>query len=103
MDSRVPDEIVTVTGHYEPEQLAEIIKNSEVNIFLFPSIVPETFSYVAHELVAMGVPLACFNMGAPAELVRTYKNGLALGSMEAGAILTELEKFRRKIYQISDD
>lgn len=99
LDAKVPDKVVTVTGRYEPERLAEIIKKSGANIFLFPSIIPETFSYVAHELVAMDVPFACFNMGAPADLARTYKKGLVLGCMEAGDVLIELENFWHEIYQ----
>jgi glycosyltransferase involved in cell wall biosynthesis len=99
LETKIPNNIVKVTGAYDPEHLSEIIKNSGANIFLFPSIWAETFSFVSHELVAMGVPFACFDFGAQAELARTYEKGLILDSMNAGDILNKLEIFWRDIYR----
>ncbi len=93
LEARVPNHIVTVTGPYEAARLSEMIENSGANVFLFPSIWAETFSYVSHELVEMGVPFACFNFGAPADLARSYDKGLILSSMNSGIILDELESF----------
>jgi glycosyltransferase involved in cell wall biosynthesis len=102
IDVQVCDEVVTVTGPYETKQLAQMIKKSGANIFLFPSIVSETFSYVAHELAAMNVPFACFDIGAPADLARTYEGGLVLSSMEPNKTLHDLERFWHKTYQITE-
>jgi hypothetical protein len=102
LETKVPVEVVTVTGIYEPNQLAKLIQKSGANIFLLPSIVSETFSYVAHELVAMDVPFACFDIGAPADLARTYQKGLILNSQEASNILSELEHFYFETYSSRD-
>jgi len=95
------ERVLKQTGPYRQENLAENIKRSGANIMLFPSIYPETFSYVTHELISLGLPLACFNLGAPAERVRTYEKGLILESQEPEAILRALRSFFLHIYRPS--
>jgi len=90
---------MNVTGRYERTALASAIEQSNANIFLFPSIWPETFSYVAHELMACGVPLCCFNLGAPAEAVANYSNGLILGDATSPSrLLAQMEDFRAQLF-----
>ena len=62
-------------------------------MMLFPSIYPETFSYVVHELMAMDLPIAAFNIGAPAEKLRHYAHGLLLFSRQPEDILADLIQF----------
>jgi glycosyltransferase involved in cell wall biosynthesis len=93
IEKRLSAQVVKVTGPYEADKLPALVRQSGANLFLFPSIWAETFSYVAHELVAMGVPFACFDFGAPADLARTYEYGLVLSSMQPETILNELENF----------
>lgn len=97
----VPDfsaDCLKVTGRYERTALASAIEQSGANIFLFPSIWPETFSYVAHEIMACGVPLCCFNLGAPAEAVANYSTGLVLDGQASPAMLLErMEGFRAQL------
>ena len=63
------------TGAYEPNQLPKLIENSGTNVFLFPSIWPETFSFVTDELIEMDVPVVCFDIGAPSERIKKYRKG----------------------------
>lgn len=98
LEQKVPKSIVTITGPYEAENLPELVKNSGANVFLFSSILPETFSYVSNELIAMNVPFACFNLGAPADLARSYSKGLVLDSFDETSALVELNKFWATIY-----
>ncbi|PXW87643.1 GT2 family glycosyltransferase [Nitrosomonas sp. Nm84] len=97
----VPDfsaDCLKVTGRYERTALASAIAQSGANIFLFPSIWPETFSYVAHEIMVCGVPLCCFNLGAPAEAVTNYSTGLVLDDRASPAMLLEqMEGFRAQL------
>lgn len=90
--------VVTQTGSYQHNDLSGLIEKSGANIFLFPSICPETFSYVVEELMTMSLPVASFNLGAPAERIATYKDGLVLDSMEPAAVLDALISFHRKTY-----
>lgn len=90
--------VVKQTGAYKHDEFPELIERSGANIFLFPSICPETFSYVVQELMGMEVPVASFNIGAPAERLATYPKGLVLDSMDPVAVLDDLISFHRKIY-----
>ncbi len=95
--------IVRQTGPYQHDQLPELIHSSGTNIMLFPSIWPETFSYVAQELIQMNLPVASFNFGAPAERIATYSKGLILSTMDAAKVLDELINFHHKIYLANND
>ncbi|MBY0498785.1 MAG: glycosyltransferase [Nitrosomonas sp.] len=86
------------TGRYERALLAPTIEQSGANVFLFPSIWPETFSYVAHELMACGVPLCCFNFGAPADAVASYSSGLVLEQTTPAQLLSQMDHFRLRLY-----
>jgi len=87
--------VATVTGNYDRERLAEIVEQSGVSVFLVPSIWPETFSYVTEELIQLGVPVAVFDLGAPAERVRHYSRGRVLTLSEPKALLAELWELHR--------
>lgn len=76
-----------VTGPYKTENLPQILEDLEVNVCLLPSIWPETFSYVAEELMALDVPLVCFDLGAPAERVVHYQRGQIASEMSADGAL----------------
>jgi glycosyltransferase involved in cell wall biosynthesis len=93
LELRVNPNIVHQTGLYQRQQLPETIKKSGANIMLFPSVWPETFSYVTQELIELDLPLACMNLGAPAERVSTYSKGLVLQSTDPKRILKELRAF----------
>jgi len=67
-----------ITGRYERDNLPQIVEDEEIDIFLIPSICPETFSYTTNEIIMMGMPLMVFNVGAPAERVREYSRGVVL-------------------------
>ncbi|WPS00314.1 glycosyltransferase [Klebsiella aerogenes] len=100
IEASCPSGVVTQTGPYKQSDLPDLLEDNGVNIILFPSIWPETFSYVVQEMVELGYPIACFNLGAPAERLKNYQKGLILSSMSAGNVLQELIKFHRKIYTI---
>ena len=78
LDRIPPIENLKVTGTYKTADLPNLIEREHINVFLFPSIWPETFSFVCEELMALGVPLAVFDLGAPAERVRNYPLGRIL-------------------------
>ncbi|MBX3586304.1 MAG: glycosyltransferase family 4 protein [Ramlibacter sp.] len=66
---------IVQTGPYKPEQLAGLLRTHGVHLALMPSVVAETFSYVTHELMQLGVPVMCFSLGAQAEAVARYTRG----------------------------
>lgn len=92
--------VVSQTGHYKHDDLAKLIEASGVNVMLFPSIWPETFSYVVQELMEMKLPIASFDLGAPAERLASYQKGLILKDFDVPSVLTELVMFHKRIYSV---
>ncbi|WP_066573569.1 glycosyltransferase [Burkholderia sp. ABCPW 14] len=86
---------LTVTGSYERDKLASLMVKHKVNVIAFTSIWPETFSFVVAEVMSLGIPIVCFDLGAPAERVKNYSLGrvVPLGDgkelLEAAAALRE--------------
>ncbi len=91
------------TGSYRRHELPRHIEESGVNVVLFPTICPETYSFVCHECVALGLPLACFDLGAQAEVVREYRQGHILSSMEPAVILEELTALHHRCYLSTEE
>ena len=88
---------VRITGRYRPEALPAILEDVGINLVWFPSIWPETFSYVTAEVIALGLPIACFDLGAPAERIRDYALGCILSSSEPRGLLRELLAFHAQL------
>ncbi|RLB37338.1 MAG: hypothetical protein DRH12_14500 [Deltaproteobacteria bacterium] len=82
-----------ITGPYSRIELPKIIEKSGANIFFVPSIWPETFCLTAEELMALRVPLAVFDIGAPPERVAKYSYGLVIKEINAFSALKELMNF----------
>jgi GT2 family glycosyltransferase len=80
-----------VTGPYSHSELPQLLQESGANVFLLPSIWPETFSYVAEELMQMALPLAVFSIGAPAERVANYPKGLVISTINVQSVLEALD------------
>lgn len=96
-----PEELapnVVVTGSYELASLPDILAQYKVTIGFIPSICPETFSYVTQECMNLGLPLVCFNIGAPAERISRWEHGLVVEEISAENALKALNALdsRRK-------
>jgi glycosyltransferase involved in cell wall biosynthesis len=76
---------VRVTGAFERDDLPRLLSDEGVGFALLPSICPETFSFVVHELLALGLPLAAFDLGAQAEALRAQGGRALLLDPSAGA------------------
>ena len=83
-------------GRYEVSRLDQIILEQGISCVLFPSICPETFSYTVSELIHVGIPIACFNLGAQAEKVSQYKYGELIKENNNDAIYDALLKAHEK-------
>ena len=99
LEERVNPAIVRQTGPYQRENLGNEILKSGANVMLFPSICPETFSYVTNEIIHLGMPLACFDYGAPAERLQSYEKGLVLDSEDPRSVLNGMRQLFQKFYQ----
>lgn len=94
-----PNEItnITITGKYKTSELPKLIKNHQIDIVFIASILPETFSYTTSEVMSMGIPVVCYNMGAPSERIGKYDKGLVLEKISPAENLTEIIEFVKKV------
>ena len=90
-------------GQYDVKDLPSIMQKNLIDIVLIPSIGPETFSYTTEEAMSMDIPVACYNIGAPAERVKNYKNGLIISQIDAQTTLNEIINFVKKRREIAHD
>ncbi|PRD41705.1 glycosyl transferase [Phyllobacterium phragmitis] len=77
-DYRFHRSVVTVYGQYQIEDLTSIAAQQQIGCWLMPSIWPETFSYAIHEMLATGLPVFCFSLGAQADAAARSENGHVL-------------------------
>ena len=66
------------TGEYHESDLPTLVGDINPDIFFFPSVWPETFSYVCSEIMELGYPLASFDLGAQADKASSVEYGLVL-------------------------
>lgn len=66
---------VRVTGRYDPVMLPKMLSSHGVTAWLMPSVWPETFSFTTREMLATGLPVMAFDLGAQGEAVREAPNG----------------------------
>ncbi|WP_439100662.1 glycosyltransferase [Congregibacter sp.] len=95
---RFDSRVVSVSGGYKASELPELLDDLAVSLVLMPSIWPETFSYVAHEVMAMKLPLVTLPLGAQAECAESYSRGFVASSMHAPTLLDEMLGFARSGY-----
>lgn len=89
--------VLRITGPYRAGELPALLRRERVGACLLPSIWHETFSYVTSELMAYGLPLAVFDLGAPAERVRGYERGAIIPRVDAQAALDTLFALRDRL------
>jgi len=78
------------TGEYFAEDIVRHTYENDIDVFLIPSVWPETFSYTTEEIMKMNMPVACFNIGAPADRVREYDKGVIIPEMSGEEALKTL-------------
>jgi len=86
-----------VTGDYSRDDLPRLVERHGVNMFFFPSIWPETFSYVISEMTALGLPIVAFDLGAPAERLRSNPRARLVERVDADAALDALLELHRSL------
>lgn len=91
LDAVVSSRRLSATGTFRHDDLVGLIETHGVNVFLFPSICPETFSYMTEEMMVLRLPVVAFDLGAPAERLRGYELGRLCAETNAEAALAELE------------
>lgn len=92
------------TGSYAREDLPDLLESRGVNLVFIPSVWPETFSYTTAEAMMMGLPIACFNYGAPAHRVSGYEHGLILDGAHLERAVPDIVAFMKQhVFQRGTD
>jgi hypothetical protein len=76
-----------VHGAYSTDQMPAMLEEHGISAAVLPSVVPETFSYVAEEIASMAVPFAAFPLGAPHERFRGNNLVFFAREVTPGALL----------------
>ena len=82
-----------ILGGYNRQLLPALVCDEKIDIFLIPSICPETFSYTTHEVIALNLPLISFPLGAQAESIAHYSKGRIAKNISAYSLKDELLDF----------
>lgn len=67
-------------GRYKSSDLGNMLGKNGINAVFFPSICPETFSYLVSELMFLDIPVVAFNIGAQGEKLRDYDKGFVIST-----------------------
>ena len=97
VEAACPPEVIHETGPYESGSLPDLVEQHGIQVALLPSICPETFSFVAHEIVSMGLPLVTLDVGAPADLARSYPLGRVASRADGPGLLAEITGFAAEL------
>ena len=73
---------VKYLGTYQRDDLEKLIVQEQISEVVFPSLWPETFSYLVSELMAMNIPIVGFDIGAQGEKISHYEKGIVCHSEE---------------------
>lgn len=83
---------ITVISEYQHSSLAGEVERIAPDIALIPGHVPETFSYVLSEMLALGVPVLCSRPGATTERMAELGRGFS-ATPDPNALLARLLEF----------
>ena len=100
IDTEGCDYGVEVLGSYSCEELPDIIERSGINVVLLPSICPETFCYVSQEVIDMGLPVACFDIGAQREHIASYSKGAIIPEMTVESVWETILRLYQRVYDL---
>ena len=93
LEHKFQHEAVTCYPEYTREDLSAWVAKIQPDIALLPSLVPETFGYVLSEMLAVGLPVLCANIGAYAERAKSFNNVTTV-EPNAKAFIEKLKYFR---------
>lgn len=91
--------VTRTTGPYNRDNLTQFVQSEHPSVWFQTSIVPETYSYTLSEMLATDIPVACFDIGAPARRLRKLGLGSNLISYDQrfnpGALFDRLQEISK--------
>ena len=77
---------IVFRGEYVAADLPSLFRRDGIGLVVFPSVWPETFSFVVSECMDMLVPIVAFNIGAPADRLARYPYAELVKTMSSAAL-----------------
>ena len=90
-----------IHGNYKIDDLPKILNKYQVDMFILPSMWPETFCYTASEMMHFNLPIVSFSIGAHAERIANYGMGYLVDEVTPEAMLKKIVKVISKHKQFS--
>ena len=84
------DKMFEVTGRYDNKCVSTLLSDYRTNLVMIPSICPETYSYTVSEAIYSGYKVIAFNLGAPADRIRSMKMGWLIDEISSKAMLGKI-------------
>lgn len=81
-------------GAYRLDEVNDLVARYRIGCWFMPSVWPETFSFTTHEMLATGLPVLCFPVGAQAEAVSGAPNGRVLSFLDTDPVRIGTEIIR---------
>lgn len=101
--TKFKQDIFSETGKYTTGMIPRLTFEEDIDVFLIPSVWPETFSYTSEEIMCMNYPIACFKIGAPAERISKYEKGLLISEIDGNKAVEEIVRYYHNNRLISKD
>ena len=79
-----------VTGRYDNKSVSTLLSDYRTNLVMIPSICPETYSYTVSEAIYSGYKVIAFDLGAPADRIRSMKMGWLVNEISSTAMLGKI-------------
>lgn len=82
-------------GKYNRDNIAKLLNENNINLVCFFQICPETFSYTVSEVIASGVPILTYDIGAGSDRVKKYNLGWTIDlDNDANNIMNKINEIR---------
>lgn len=94
----------SIVPEYAPEELGGVFARHQLDLVLFLSVVPETFSYALSEVMAHCIPPVARRLGSFEDRIRDGENGFLLGPTDEDVIrfLLRADHDRSLLRQVAD-
>lgn len=90
--------VMSTGPYYSQTELFSRIKEVSPSVIFIASVLPETYSFVLSEALSTKIPVASFDIGAPADRLRSVGCG---GNIIPLSYMNDMEKLYQALYSIS--
>lgn len=83
-------------GRYNILDLPDILYNDGITLVFFPSVYPETYSFVTRECMDINVPIVAFPIGASGDRVKEYDKGIVTKDFSVESVYNAIKEAKER-------